>query len=202
MHILMAGCVPSSASASPIRIYVLSSENSNIAQAGPASHAGAEPLSYIRWGMAAAEKPALPEVKESRIVFHKAQGDFPVHRTGPARKHHCTGGMRRKMIKLSNWLRQKVGLPPIAHHHHGHHRHHGHHEGSKVDHMSDPLVPINNLPVDRNLRPHRPPYMPHHHAHQNTFGDRLQKALLSLGPWEGRVIAFVLGKQFETFAKE
>jgi hypothetical protein len=122
----------------------------------------------------------------------------------PIRKTGCMGRMKNKAVQLSNKFRIVLGLPKIEelnatgianlprvrlmHHHqafapepagiemteaHPHHKHHGH------DH-------------------HR-----HHRFHgfglkrlQNSpFMTRLTVALMALGKWEGRAVAFVLGER-------
>jgi hypothetical protein len=61
---------------------------------------------------------------------------------------------------------------------------------------------IRILPVSEMPHPHPHPHHHHHHehphAHHHHFGHRgfvkrLEQALLALGPWEGRAVAFVLG---------
>ena len=125
------------------------------------------------------------------------------------------GGMRTKAVNFANWLRQKVGMEPIVpFHHHPHHpffkddrmmmghrpegmpgMHHGegviriHHHIDSPDHLPPP-------PPPHMIHPHRHHHHPHpHHAHfrPHSFTGRLEKALLTLGPWEGRLVAFVIG---------
>lgn len=184
------------ASASPIRIYVLSSETSGVTQAGNAFRGEADPMSYIRWGMAAANAKQAAEPKEGDLVFHGSQAIplKPGQKNIPTRKHGCTGGIRRKMFKLSNWLREKVGLPPITRHHHRH-GHHGHQDEPKGHHRNEAhhgesAFAVDGKPEVGGLRLH---HHHHHHMRPSSFGGRLQKGLLSLGPWEGRAVAFVLG---------
>lgn len=179
-------------SASPIRIYVLSSDKG--VGAVPVGHdalSQAEPAPFIRWGMAAADvKPMVPVTFEQRPGIHHKQAEINRH-GGRLNMHRCSGGFRRKMFRLTNWLRKTVGLPPIEHPHRGPHGHHGPHRGHHAPpphhlHMEVPSGDVFHAIAG-----------PHHRVQHSTFGGRLQRALLSLGPWEGRFVAFVLGKQYQ-----
>ncbi|KAF7317445.1 F-box domain-containing protein [Mycena chlorophos] len=65
-----------------------------------------------------------------------------------------------------------------THHHHAHHAHHKHH------HDKDGAVVQHGWKQYKGY---------HAHAAASSFGARIQVALMSLGPWEGRAVAFVLG---------
>ncbi|THH10669.1 hypothetical protein EW145_g1162 [Phellinidium pouzarii] len=126
-------------------------------------------------------------------------------------RHRCGRRMRIKAIALSvkNWLRERVGLPSISPPHFksfqdlvaaAHHPERMHHEGAIVAmslpvHMSHiagqgdgkdagTFDQVNHLHPVHHL---------HHHWRPTTFTGRLQKALMALGPWEGRIVAFVIG---------
>jgi len=91
-------------------------------------------------------------------------------------------------MELSNAFRQAVGLPLIAYHHkgamEGPHHAHGHHVHAHEHH-------------------HHRHHGKHHHGRMGAHGHkvlneepffpRLHFALMALGPWEGRAVAFVLG---------
>jgi len=124
-------------------------------------------------------------------------------------RHFCGASLREKALRFSNAIRHALGLPLIEpdrvrpgeihiitlpyhlrppnaaihsvgeldevnkhpsqpndehHPHRGHHGHHGHHGRHG-----------------------------HHHRHHKSFLHRIHKAIMSLGPWEGRAVAFVLG---------
>jgi len=109
---------------------------------------------------------------------------------GRPSRHHC-GKLREKALAISNTFRKALGMPLIkvdevkfvkisgihptpAHqpphvHHHGHHHRHHHRPGS------------------HGMR------MRHQHLMEQPFARRLHFALSSLGPWEGRAVAFVIG---------
>jgi len=74
--------------------------------------------------------------------------------------------------------------------------------GSPINHF---IPPMGAGPFDGNIEilPVSPPYPNHchHHPHHqiyrgesNSFATRLHASLMNLGPWEGRAVAFVLGK--------
>jgi len=75
--------------------------------------------------------------------------------------------------------------------------------GSPINHF---MPPMGAGPFDGNIEilPASAPYPNHrhhhHHPHQlyrgesNSFATRLHASLMNLGPWEGRAVAFVLGK--------
>ncbi|KAI5123081.1 hypothetical protein M0805_000515 [Coniferiporia weirii] len=205
-------------SASPIRVYVFS--GTEVTPADTPEHGA---VSYMRWGLPAADaaQPAPPIMRPidgmkdfdphgDGVVRVVNSNGFQHHvphaesMAAPARKHRCGGGLRMKAIAASNWLREKVGLPPIASpHRHGHHGH-GMDRQPKLLHGETMVPPLSHAPEqvegegtaipDGAPRHHRL-----HHVHgqwhwrPSTFAGRLQKALMTLGPWEGRVVAFVIG---------
>lgn len=184
-------------SAGPIRIYVLAPENGDLVRPHSAvTHSVDAPVAHMRWGLAAAGAPASITQPWSKTMEDSD--------SKPVRKHGCGGGMRMKAITFSNWLREKVGLEPIV---------------PPPAHMQPhpphilPLAPLptdvhgdaakviltsfhhsgENAVADGHPRFH---HFHYHHLHRpSTFSDRLHRALMSLGPWEGRIVAFVFGKQ-------
>jgi len=104
------------------------------------------------------------------------------------------GRFRVKALKLSNSFRKAVGLPLIESPH------------SQLHDLPKPApgrVTIFGTPTfvpDGKVAHHhhdRPMHRIHKHDrlyfHNGTFMDRLHIALMALGPWEGRAVAFVLG---------
>ncbi|KAH7107961.1 hypothetical protein BKA62DRAFT_680538 [Auriculariales sp. MPI-PUGE-AT-0066] len=102
------------------------------------------------------------------------EGRLPAvqHGAAAAAKKPCHG---IKSVELSNWLRKMVGMPAIVH------------------------VEVIELKA-YNARPavivaQAPKHVPTRAKdwHKRPFTDRLTHALMSLGRWEGRFVAFVLG---------
>ncbi|KAL5507445.1 hypothetical protein ACEPAH_6901 [Sanghuangporus vaninii] len=177
-------------SAGPIRIYVLAPENGDLARPeSTVSHAVDAPVAHMRWGLAAAGAPASVTQPWSKTIEDND--------SKPVRKHGCGGGMRMKAIMFSNWIREKVGLEPIAPPPHHLHFPHGRPlphrpEDAKVVLTSSSLHhPGENGTVDGH--PHFR-HSDYNHRHRpSTFIGRLQRALMTLGPWEGRIAAFIFG---------
>ena len=126
-----------------------------------------------------------------------------VPRPGQSASRHAGCGLKNKAVAMSNKFREMLGLPIIA----------------PPQHWEHDEVPIEPLPFigtpmefkpagfdgDIGPRPdgagivHILP-MPHHgmgphrpHFHHRSFLHRVHRALMVLGPWEGRAVAFVLG---------
>lgn len=184
-------------SASPLRVLVVSS-TTNVER--PADFPGA-----VRFGH------AVPEIP--RAAFGLPQIEHP------QRKRPCMGGMlRQKAVNASNSFRKMFGFPPIEN---GEIPHGKEIHGGLIRIM--PFVPEGGRPihvhVDGNMRGgngwrgrtkggdrleivtevvpghqhgHGRPRLFHHHQGQDFFV-RIQNAIMSLGPWEGRAVAFVLG---------
>ena len=132
--------------------------------------------------------------------------------------HFCGASLREKAIRLSNAFRHALGMPlietnvalptpgevhilPLGYPPHdvmlhpqdeldedGHPgKHHG---GERPHHHGD---------SEHEHHPHRHHghHGPHGHKHRKTFLRRIHRAIKALGPWEGRAVAFVLGKKSE-----
>ncbi|KAH8119133.1 hypothetical protein DFH11DRAFT_423982 [Phellopilus nigrolimitatus] len=174
-------------SASPVRIYLVSPEHSDAVSVERTEQNVDNAIAHMRWGLATANAPQpVPQPAHHIFRLMAEMGHF-VHHSDEAtaantlnmRKHHCGGGMRRKVIAVKNWLREKVGLPPIVPP-----LHHKFHHGRPMPHRPERIHndgAIHIMPLSRV-----------HHRH-SSFVERIQKALMTLGPWEGRLIAFVLG---------
>ncbi|KAH7339518.1 hypothetical protein B0J17DRAFT_655501 [Rhizoctonia solani] len=170
---LAAGLV----SAAPIRVVIISSSQ----RVAPVDAAPAWAQS-IRWGHAAAPAfnplPPVNKPADESMIAHWMSGNTwtSVKESGrnmAMRKGGCRGGMRAKTIQIGNKLRIILGLTPIEPHTHGMMR--------KIQVTEATSQPIR----------HR--YHVHHHTHKEPFVARLSHALAALGPWEGRIVSFVLG---------
>ena len=141
--------------------------------------------------------------------------DFPitVRKKGPCRAHR----FRQKAVEVSNLFRGAFGLPLIQT---------GGHPGlndGKVRILPFIGTPNTFAPVDGNNtvgkieiftiaapHDHRHPYHgPHahgrhrhvkgfHHFGKGSFIKRIHYSIMNLGRWEGRAVAFVLGKIFSS----
>ncbi|KAG5643312.1 hypothetical protein DXG03_001196 [Asterophora parasitica] len=181
---LAAGATLVQVGASPIRVMVITSSTTNT-QDLPAN---------VRFGHA---------------VSAKYNGGNPVAtlvRPDGKVKAPCRGArMRQKAIEISNAFRQALGWPQI--------------EAGPTElkpivpaHAPEPgrvhILPFVGTPntfVEEGKVPS--PYLAHprphhgHHGHSRftqrlrnaPFVERLHVALMALGPWEGRAVAFVLG---------
>jgi hypothetical protein len=121
----------------------------------------------------------------------------------PHRRPCGKGGMKSKAIEISNALRNALGLPLIK-------------EGANPTHFDNMVIapgapvlkiwasspPLMVPHVDPNQHMAAGPILSkpamHHWRHQSgvarePFLKRVHIALMELGPWEGRAVAFVLG---------
>ena len=157
-------------------------------------------MAHMRWGMSAANA----EMPVPDITAGFAMTESPEKfRTHGGRRFNCQ--MRAKAIAMANWVREKVGLPLIETPPHGHHRHahiHGKpafikpvHSSSESDVATSGTV---TTPSGHRVTYHQGNWSHDHprphHWRPASFSGRLNKALMTLGPWEGRIVAFVLGK--------
>lgn len=110
-----------------------------------------------------------------------------------------------KALKITNWLRVQAGLPPVIPHHHGGPHFHGHNPGADGSHRMEMLDVHHQLPpppfglhpeaINGHFHSHPMMMPPQTHNFQDvSFMDRLANAIMSLGPWEGRAVAFVIGR--------
>jgi hypothetical protein len=105
--------------------------------------------------------------------------------------------MNKTAIDISNRFRKLFGLESIK-------------SDAAIDHanlipvegVSDEDGTVNIMPFppisveDVNAQPvHHHSHHRHHRLQKASFIERLSHALMLLGPWEGRAVAFVLGKQ-------
>jgi len=165
-------------SAAPIRIVVYSKSDNGSA------------LQHIRVGHAAAHMMDHPRPAIAIGSAMPTAVAMPASRMG---KKPCAGA---KSLRLSNWFREAVGLPPV--------NPHARIEPAAVIRIPT-FAPTPRPPGSVHILPIVPdPKYMHGHIHghvhgphgrhgRKSFSHRLQFALLSLGPWEGRIVAFVLG---------
>ncbi|KAJ3854396.1 hypothetical protein EV368DRAFT_72904 [Lentinula lateritia] len=188
----VAGAGLLQANASPLRVAFVSHGASVIPQANPNNETVAQIISLTK----------LHDVKPSSNAENGA-------------RRGCAGS---RSLLISNTLRQALGLPLIEtdsgeeeeeehvhlkHHHHQeiqtedgeeghvHHKHHHHHD--KFNPMEEREGEEGS--IHRHIHHHR------HHFKSRTgripsrcsFIRRLHFSLMTLGPWEGRAVAFVLG---------
>ena len=160
---MLNSCVSHVVSASPIRIYVLSSDKG--VGALPIAHdiaPQADPASFIRWGMAAAEVKPIPAIPREGVTVGDSRMQAEINRHGGRlNMHRCSGGFRRKMFRLSNWLRKTVGPPPIEHPHRGPHGHHGPHRGHHAPLFHPAVTPTGDMLDVQAPHPHHSQLLPY-----------------------------------------
>ena len=118
----------------------------------------------------------------------------------PIMRRPCGGHpsrFKQKAVELSNFFRQALGLPLIAGGGSGH-------DSGKVVILPFVGTPGSRMEIPPNFSdiPHPHPHHrhhshrphPHHRLGQGSFISRVNYSLMNLGRWEGRVVAFVLGK--------
>jgi len=163
--------------ASPIRVVVVtSSVSSNSHDATPPN---------VRLGHAAASA-AVANADNANIITPSP----------------CPGKlMRDKAISISNAFRKALGLPLIETQPSPSSVNPKGYDHSGIVHIKPlPFIGTPVMPDDEERHvayPHHAHHMKHHnhHHHRNkaSFLWRVHHALMALGPWEGRAVAFVLG---------
>lgn len=182
------------ADATPIRVVIASS--------------GSEVVSSFRFGLAAA--PDGAKLPMPMPVVHAAEPGQPQHGRRPC-------GMKKWRVKIfgiTSTFRKALGWPE-SEHPHGHGHGHGHHHpmpppAKNLHILPFPAIDFSEKQPIRPMPPHFEPGHPHphhhhgqhkhhgHHRHRHGFHSepflrRVHHALMALGPWEGRAVAFVLG---------
>ncbi|PPR04406.1 hypothetical protein CVT26_004231 [Gymnopilus dilepis] len=174
--------------ATPIRVVIASAQQD-----------GSEVVENLRFGHAVPiSGPPPPAV----ATWKAATTEGAQVGAAPVRKP-CRGRMsrmRQKSVEVSNAFRQFLGLPLIDAHPHPHHvailpvgapfiHPEGQDPPSVVEYK---VIHASNSSIDRPH--HRHGKFPHHQMwKKQPFTERLNHALLHLGRWEGRAVAFVLG---------
>jgi len=146
-------------------------------------------LTHLRFGHAVVNKPDVELPTEGHIRVIVTSIARPAHANHDNKSKTGCGGskMRSKAIQVANALRKAFGLAPIKTHHHHHHQ-------------PPPATEVTGMHPNHkdgaHIMGHHDENMVHHHGHKfhhKSFNARLQRALMSLGPWEGGAVAFVLG---------
>ncbi|XP_006457302.1 hypothetical protein AGABI2DRAFT_196069 [Agaricus bisporus var. bisporus H97] len=172
---VFAGATLGQVAASPLRVVVVTS--SNDAPAAP----------NLRFGHAIADSPV------AKLALPTQSYIKPVTRR-PCGKH-----IKEKFIGMSNAFRAALGLPLIetAQSKAGQHIH-----GGMIHIMPFVGTPSMDMkPAEDNyhsmsgaeMLPHEHVRIHKVHKWGKTFCMRIHNALMALGPWEGRAVAFVLG---------
>jgi len=168
-------------SAAPIRVVVVSENFSSSSGFVRVGHAAANPHHNHHNHNADANVATMHTVTNVRMKP----------------KHGCAGSFRAKAMQVSEWFKHVLGMP------------------ATTNAMAKPLPPAPEgmahiLPVGGSINvsvkgaevrpggrlvPHHHHHLPHaqHIARPHTFVQRLTRALMMLGPWEGRAVSFILG---------
>ncbi|KXN85846.1 hypothetical protein AN958_10790 [Leucoagaricus sp. SymC.cos] len=187
---VVAGATLAQVGASPLRVVVVSSSIQEMPN-----------VQHLRYGHALADSP---------VAKLSVGPQPPVH--VPAQfggRRPCGKRIKDKAIQISNAFRHALGLPPILT---------STKPGEDVHGGMVHISPFIGTPgptfikpneyhingVQQNTQEDKPYLHPHPHRHfhhhaqhirkwGNTFMMRIHNALMALGPWEGRAVAFVLG---------
>ncbi|KAF9814075.1 hypothetical protein IEO21_05315 [Rhodonia placenta] len=185
------------AAASPVRVLVVSSHQ--------------EVSTNGRGPVAAVIENHRNAIHTSNVTVH-----HPPHMVYPNAGRHCGGSLREKAMRLSNKLFGFPELAPVPIEYA-----HPHVEGHSEDHPDRvSILPFLGLPAAISTEDAPVPATTLHQAevappemgtvrivhmngedgrrmrfrhHRGPFLRRLHFALMALGPWEGRAVAFVLG---------
>ena len=181
---------PPKVAASPIRVVVT------------------EVSSSVRYGHATGDGPHVAHIAGGPIELIAASSVAqPVAHAGAGNgSRRWCHSMRTKALDASNALRQMLGLEPIDRTHERPHHIKFIEPVSPVPGPDGPMpvLPFVGTPIrpafvaDGDERPmdgpaRRPMWHPHRRL-RGSFLRRVHHALMTLGPWEGRAVAFVLGE--------
>jgi hypothetical protein len=137
--------------------------------------------------------PDMPAFHPDHLAFADPSSQSPS--AGRRRPCHATARPSDKAFQLSNSFRKWLGLPVID-------------KDAKDAAGAVQVLPLMAIKAFGDAKPtginepHPPPHHPHHHGHHGkhhgkhhdrVFWVRVHNALMALGPWEGRAVAFVLG---------
>ncbi|TFK53768.1 hypothetical protein OE88DRAFT_1278603 [Heliocybe sulcata] len=190
-----AGLAIEQVSASPIRVVIVTSHQ-ELSASGPAA---------LRIGHAAANAhPEIAMVKRPSFTPNFTNVEVAAEKN-KGHQRLC-GKIRQKAIAMSNGIRKMFGMPLIenapAHVHKQHHPIKPVQKEGEFKIMGWVSGEVNHnleTPKDGEVRvlEHKVT-RPHHigmKCRKATFLRRIHRALMTLGPWEGRAVAFVLGKR-------
>ncbi|KIK63090.1 hypothetical protein GYMLUDRAFT_242154 [Collybiopsis luxurians FD-317 M1] len=182
--LILAGAGLLQVNASPLRLVVVGPEGG----LNPQSGSNSESVAHIQ------------SIKLNTVEPKFQQGS---HRG-------CAGArFRQKAVEMSNSLRQALGMPLIqtefvySHSHDGKGAHVGevhilpfHGTPSELEKLHKPYVGDGKMIHVPEVPSHHHKHHKHHSGHfprSGSFMKRVHFALMTLGPWEGRAVAFVLG---------
>ncbi|CAL1705982.1 unnamed protein product [Somion occarium] len=174
--LLLAAGLAMQAAASPIRVVVVTSH---------------QEMSPVPFGHPIGDRPVLGHMMRPDMMT--ATNAAIQNDPSAGRRGHLCGLMKEKGLIMANKFRQIFGLPLI-----------------ETVHPTKPHIePTPNNPNNTDGAVHILPFIgtpiarpgegqvhgrPHfHHRYHDTFLKRVHHALMTLGPWEGRAVAFVLG---------
>lgn len=192
-----AGLAIEQVSASPIRVVVVSSHQ-ELSASGPG---------ILRIGHAATN--AHPEIALAQMGTKPQLMATTEWKERHARPQRLCGKLREKALAMSNGIRKMLGMPLVE----GRPFHHAHHMGTAKDggnntfkvmgwvEKEPTLKPVEAVEEEQASapQPEEPKgriVFPGHRVmrcRSSSFLKRIHRALMSLGPWEGRAVAFVLG---------
>ena len=137
------------------------------------------------------DDPSPPSVRREDGLYH-----IQVSPPAESRRRGCHS-MSKTAIDISNRFRKLFGLESIDHP-----------DLIPAESMASTptppagdggmhIMPFPPIPMENvSAQPvHRHSHHRHHRLQKASFIERLSHALMLLGPWEGRAVAFVLGKQ-------
>jgi len=163
-----------------------------IAGAGILQYATANPLRLIVITSGQEVSPNAHAENSEGASFHPDHISFvEPNSTGRAGRRRPCGASKfsDKALEFTNSFRKWIGLPIMEK---DNKAGAGAHEGVV---QVLPFMPLKTFGHDGEVVDHPPHHHPHRHGkhHNKPFWIRVHKALMSLGPWEGRAVAFVLG---------
>ncbi|KIM83448.1 hypothetical protein PILCRDRAFT_819690 [Piloderma croceum F 1598] len=169
-----------------------------VAGAGIAQHVSASPIRVIVTEVSSNMRlgHAMANAKDNNPhVAHLTTTVTQVEDAGRPRKSHrphhlCGGAIRAKAIAISNAFRQALGFPIIEAHPPSTP------EGKEIHGGLIRIMPFTGTPLDAHGEMQLKPEHGHRHQFKHGHGSflrRIHHALMALGPWEGRAVAFVIG---------
>jgi hypothetical protein len=103
-------------------------------------------------------------------------------------KGGCAGSLRNKAANVSAWFKYAFGIAPPS-------------QPNEIKLMAHSAMMPSRIELPGGSvyisHHHRPLEVANHHyakIYSQPFSQRLTRALMLLGPWEGRILAFVIGE--------